>query len=573
MNLPRKTGVVVTVAWLATALAGAARGQEVDVVTVDVGEAWLEADIALNDDLLEGPGIPVEPGTIFDSSLMGDDCEEIAFARTVFFGIDRARGNFYQILRYDVTLDAFALCVTVREAGETDLWFTIHEKGPEDPDYKKIVEKTVPFEGPTEPVCFQSGPIEREGNPVILFEKYKYIISVAWDDRMRVGHYLLEQEYPQPFSAGLVLGAFTRNGRPPLPGELDNNPYTGGAHWMKLCYGPNKGACCTDGECEMEFEDDCGGEFTAENVTCEEVEEVGGCEGMPHGACCFGMGCEEDMNPFACAAAGGEFQDDGSTCANDCPMGACCKGEDDCRDPASEAHCDDIGGNYRGDGTKCEGIEPPCGYGACCVLEGCLDRKTEQFCLDRRGTFRGDGTTCVNLDPLCPGTCCWGFGRCEEDVTPEDCETEEGSKFLGYAVFCENVEDCDEIKSGACCLEDDRCFTTAGTRRGSEACDDLKGSFRFEVSCEETQCDLSCELIRRLKVTCRDGSKKVKALVKSDLSENTRLTLTLDEKKSRVVTINRRGKGKTKWRRVAEGDHEVCIDECPGRCGQTNCAP
>ena len=82
-----------------------------------------------------------------------------------------------------------------------------------------------------------------------------------------------------------------------------------------------------------------------------------------------------------------------------------------------------------------------------------------------------------------------------------------------------------------------------------------------------------CEQIKRFKVKCKPGKFKVKGIVRSDLAQGTVLRLILDDMDTRVVMINAKGKGKGKWKGVEQGEHEVCINECPDLCKSTTCNP
>ncbi|MCG3129404.1 MAG: hypothetical protein FLDDKLPJ_00131 [Phycisphaerae bacterium] len=85
--------------------------------------------------------------------------------------------------------------------------------------------------------------------------------------------------------------------------------------------------------------------------------------------------------------------------------------------------------------------------------------------------------------------------------------------------------------------------------------------------------DVDCGLISQLKTTCRDGSFKLKGVVKSSLPGGTPLTLTLDGSDSQNVVTNSRGKAKAIWTGVSGGSHTICVDECPAVCGTTSCNP
>ena len=83
-----------------------------------------------------------------------------------------------------------------------------------------------------------------------------------------------------------------------------------------------------------------------------------------------------------------------------------------------------------------------------------------------------------------------------------------------------------------------------------------------------------CGKIKRLKANCKGkpAKFKIKATIKSDLPEGTELTLLLDGGDAKVVTIKSNGKAKTKWKKVAPGEHEVCIEQCPDICDDATCS-
>jgi len=80
---------------------------------------------------------------------------------------------------------------------------------------------------------------------------------------------------------------------------------------------------------------------------------------------------------------------------------------------------------------------------------------------------------------------------------------------------------------------------------------------------------IDCDKIRKFKVSCSDAGK-LKAKLKSRLSQGTILTASNNGQDLRSITINARGKGKAKWRRQT-GPHEVCITECPEVCSDAAC--
>lgn len=96
------------------------------------------------------------------------------------------------------------------------------------------------------------------------------------------------------------------------------------------------------------------------------------------------------------------------------------------------------------------------------------------------------------------------------------------------------------------------------------------GSFNF-MGCFTvvTASGLDCDAIKKLSLKCKRG--KVKAKVKSGLEQGTTLTLSLDGQTRIPVSVNAKGKAKAKFTNVEPGGHEVCIDECPGTCGNVSC--
>ncbi len=77
----------------------------------------------------------------------------------------------------------------------------------------------------------------------------------------------------------------------------------------------------------------------------------------------------------------------------------------------------------------------------------------------------------------------------------------------------------------------------------------------------------NCGAIRKLKVRCRNG--KLTAKVKSKLQEGSVLTIDNEGDRKQLV-INRRGKGKVKYRNQS-GKHRVMIVECPERSKVVDC--
>ena len=58
---------------------------------------------------------------------------------------------------------------------------------------------------------------------------------------------------------------------------------------------------------------------------------------------------------------------------------------------------------------------------------------------------------------------------------------------------------------------------------------------------------------------------------KSTLGEGIKLTIVLDGIVRKEVTINGKGKAKARFKRLAPGDHEVCVDGCEDLCKGFSC--
>lgn len=166
---------------------------------------------------------------------------------------------------------------------------------------------------------------------------------------------------------------------------------------------PFGGACCLDNDdCVAATEDTCrdvhNGRFLGDTTRCDDVD----CALL--GACCLGdggdcihttqNGCPED----------GIFQFPGSRCPDAC-IGACCHPLGVC----TVVPLRNCFGDYRGDGTDCAELEPPCDPfdgGACCLSDGsCIAEVSEDTCFFRDGMFQGTDTTCVTVECPCPGGC------------------------------------------------------------------------------------------------------------------------------------------------------------------------
>jgi len=85
----------------------------------------------------------------------------------------------------------------------------------------------------------------------------------------------------------------------------------------------------------------------------------------PEGACCIGVTCQGPWSLVDCDAAGGTYVGNGSSCAPNPCVGACCAQDGNCQETPSEAVCSSLGGSYYGSGTSCTpnncpGLPPDC---------------------------------------------------------------------------------------------------------------------------------------------------------------------------------------------------------------------
>ena len=105
----------------------------------------------------------------------------------------------------------------------------------------------------------------------------------------------------------------------------------------------------------------------------------------------------------------------------------------------------------------------------------------------------------------------------------------------------------------------------------AKTCDTgCNGDYRkFKLTIKPTSCPVICDRVEQVKVRCHQRGKRksdITTTVFTSLNAGTVLTLTREDDDPRKVKINRHGKGKTKWKGVAEGSHEICIRECEDVC-------
>ncbi|MBK9127245.1 MAG: hypothetical protein IPM13_05550 [Phycisphaerales bacterium] len=187
------------------------------------------------------------------------------------------------------------------------------------------------------------------------------------------------------------------------------------------------------------------------------------CGGQPPtGACCSLNGTCSLVSAADCAAQGGAYQGDETTCGNvTCPTdGACCLGSE-CFSGADFATCTLLaGGVFLGSGVDCSPTACPAAAGACCIdIEGnaCLDNLTQGVCQAFMGVYNGDGSECgaSTCGLVDAGACCIAVGGpvafCIV-VEPAECASASG-EFLGPSVSCVGLP----CSLGACCLPGGEC--------------------------------------------------------------------------------------------------------------------
>ncbi len=118
------------------------------------------------------------------------------------------------------------------------------------------------------------------------------------------------------------------------------------------------------------------------------------------GACCLpDAACFVDA-PEACAAAGGTYRGNNTTCDETC-NGACCLPDGSCEEGTVEADCLAAGGLFGGNGDTCE---TGCRTAACCLPQSCVV-VVEEFCTAMDGTWRTPGSTCETQCDLSADDC------------------------------------------------------------------------------------------------------------------------------------------------------------------------
>ena len=162
------------------------------------------------------------------------------------------------------------------------------------------------------------------------------------------------------------------------------------------------GACCVNGNCSIMTQTACtkaGGTYLGNNSTCTATS----C----NGACCV-PSTQQCVNTSqsTCALAGGTFHANTNCTTFVCfPLGACCLENGQCSaGPMSPAQCAALGGTFAGNNTTCAtaNCQPP--IGACCFGTGCAPTVTQASCAALGGTWAGPNSLCTTafICPYCP---------------------------------------------------------------------------------------------------------------------------------------------------------------------------
>lgn len=166
--------------------------------------------------------------------------------------------------------------------------------------------------------------------------------------------------------------------------------------WTSLNCQGGTGACCMpDGTCVESTSTDCaaaGGTYQGDDTSCADTT----CEEQLQ-ACCFEStgGCL-NLTPTNCMAAGGIPAGVGTDCATyTCfATGAACLPDGTCVDDVTEDEALALGGTYMGDGTTCADVVCPDPVGASCFPNGFCLVLTEAEAIAAGATWMGAGTTC-----------------------------------------------------------------------------------------------------------------------------------------------------------------------------------
>lgn len=160
------------------------------------------------------------------------------------------------------------------------------------------------------------------------------------------------------------------------------------------------GACCLpNGTCQVLTAANCsvqGGNYNGDGTAC--TSSSCAADLCP---CCFVStgGCVT-LPPSTCVAAGGIAGPIGQTCTGYVcfPTGACCLPTGQCIGPVSPGDCAAQGGTFQGNGTSCANVTCPEPLGAACFPNGFCLQLTASQAAAAGATWAGPGTTCVDAN-------------------------------------------------------------------------------------------------------------------------------------------------------------------------------
>lgn len=240
-------------------------------------------------------------------------------------------------------------------------------------------------------------------------------------------------------------------------------------------------ACCLGTQCTIAASPDeceeCGG-TPRPGLDCSDDDVCGG-------ACCHDDGtCTEILGDpnHQCTADGGQYSE-GKACDDVNCGGACCT-EEDCMHVFAKEDCDREPGVYQGDGSLCDGAEPPTpaptplvvrkrdvlgvappappkeiclNDGACCKEGQCVPQPDSLTCFHLGGVWQGEGSDCQDdsIDCGC-GACCHGRG-CDVEQSERECIGKGGS-WAGAGTNCDMPAVCDQEGGACCCTGSDCCI-------------------------------------------------------------------------------------------------------------------
>lgn len=246
------------------------------------------------------------------------------------------------------------------------------------------------------------------------------------------------------------------------------------------CGNESCGACCNDLQCRDTLPSLCvqpGDTFFAGTI-CDIDQPC-----SPSGACCVSGTCQTSRTASQCAAAGGVYLGDGSSCAGGtCLLGACCHRDGTCENGRVAVECTGDGDVYSR-GFQCDQVscQPK---GACCT-DGTCSLKSALACESGGGDYGGDLTECFE-DACVPTACCHLVdeqGACEL-LSPVACMGDNGFALEGLScqtpgLSCELVSCCaidgsceDDVFAAACAFpslidNSESCATRACDVRGA----------------------------------------------------------------------------------------------------------